>query len=434
MALFLSAGPAFGADEPPVEIPKWPDCKSLVTNPDTRAEVQRAYLLTPKVREWLESGVPPEAPGDGLVPKGLQSTEVRLRHEVVIEVDRLDNLLRRRECAASAGAKKSIVLYLDGRPLPEVIAQPPVDPLRKFMIFPLKRTEKSREVWTHLLGSPELDARRVAVSIGIEDEFAIPSKAHLDLEVVPGKLAFCLLIGFLVLVVGFLWLALKSGLLRDTTSPVSANNDKSWSLARVQAAWWFFIILLSYVFIGIITGDFSTTITGTTLVLVAIAAGTTLTSTVIDKGKDTPRQRDTDAAAVLRIEREIDALNKSPESAAQENQERLAAKESQLMKLRGHNERFLIDILSDANGVSFHRFQIAIWTFVLGGVFVCAVYAELAMPQFSETLLGLMGLSAGTFVAMKNTEADTPKKDLTKAPPEKSDAPKPDPAKVDPQQ
>jgi hypothetical protein len=46
---------------------------------------------------------------------------------------------------------------------------------------------------------------------------------------------------------------------------------------------------------------------------------------------------------------------------------------------------------------------------VLGGVFVSAVYCELAMPQFSNTLLGLMDLSAGTFVAMKNTEATTPK-------------------------
>ena len=46
---------------------------------------------------------------------------------------------------------------------------------------------------------------------------------------------------------------------------------------------------------------------------------------------------------------------------------------------------------------------------MLGIVFVMEVYHELAMPQFDETLLLLMGLSAGTFVAMKSTEADVPK-------------------------
>ena len=38
------------------------------------------------------------------------------------------------------------------------------------------------------------------------------------------------------------------------------------------------------------------------------------------------------------------------------------------------------------------------------------VYRELAMPQFSETLLGLMGLSAGAYVAMKVPEATVPNK------------------------
>jgi hypothetical protein len=87
----------------------------------------------------------------------------------------------------------------------------------------------------------------------------------------------------------------------------------------------------------------------------------------------------------------------------------VAARRSQLRKLLNISERIDLDILSDANGVSFHRFQIAAWTLVLGIIFVAQVYRELAMPQFNEMLLGLMGISAGTYLGLKGPEATVPK-------------------------
>nr|ALS89246.1 stage V sporulation protein AB [uncultured bacterium] len=65
---------------------------------------------------------------------------------------------------------------------------------------------------------------------------------------------------------------------------------------------------------------------------------------------------------------------------------------------------FLRDILSDSSGYSFHRFQIFAWTIVLGIIFVSAVYNNLNMPEFSGTLLGLMGLSSGTYIGFKFPE------------------------------
>jgi hypothetical protein len=65
---------------------------------------------------------------------------------------------------------------------------------------------------------------------------------------------------------------------------------------------------------------------------------------------------------------------------------------------------FLRDILSDGSGYSFHRFQIFAWTIVLGIIFVSSVYNNLTMPEFSPTLLGLMGLSAGTYIGFKFPE------------------------------
>ena len=62
------------------------------------------------------------------------------------------------------------------------------------------------------------------------------------------------------------------------------------------------------------------------------------------------------------------------------------------------SEGFLKDILTDAQGTSFHRLQMFIWTLVLVFVFGWEVYDNLAMPDFNNSLLALMGISAGTYI------------------------------------
>jgi hypothetical protein len=64
-----------------------------------------------------------------------------------------------------------------------------------------------------------------------------------------------------------------------------------------------------------------------------------------------------------------------------------------------------MDILSDSHGgVSIHRFQMFAWTLVLGVIFVGSVYTDLSMPEFNATLLGLMGISSGTYLGFKVPE------------------------------
>jgi hypothetical protein len=70
----------------------------------------------------------------------------------------------------------------------------------------------------------------------------------------------------------------------------------------------------------------------------------------------------------------------------------------------GVRKGFQRDILSDASGYTFYRFQIFAWTIVLGIIFVSSVYNNLTMPEFSATLLGLMGLSSGTYMGFKFPE------------------------------
>ena len=71
--------------------------------------------------------------------------------------------------------------------------------------------------------------------------------------------------------------------------------------------------------------------------------------------------------------------------------------------------RFLQDILTDEDGVNIHRFQILVWTIVLGIIFAMSVVNDLVMPEFSATLLGLMGISSATFLVPKIKSSDSSK-------------------------
>lgn len=63
------------------------------------------------------------------------------------------------------------------------------------------------------------------------------------------------------------------------------------------------------------------------------------------------------------------------------------------------------DIITDPNGgMSFHRFQIFVWTIALGLIFLYSVWSRLSMPEFSATLLALQGISAGTYLGFKIPE------------------------------
>jgi hypothetical protein len=64
----------------------------------------------------------------------------------------------------------------------------------------------------------------------------------------------------------------------------------------------------------------------------------------------------------------------------------------------------LNDILSDEDGPSFHRFQILAWTLVLSVIFIASVVQTLDMPDFSPTLLGLLGVSSGAYLGFKFPE------------------------------
>jgi hypothetical protein len=265
-----------------------------------------------------------------------------------------------------------------------------VDPNSHTLTFHLERTEASEEAWIEFLSNPRFDPRVLAFSVGLEDKAPFDSSAILNLIVISKSRFIPASVFFLIVLYIFFRLAAATSLLRDPGISLghmpgfsimwrrsSADTRLGpFSLARTQMAYWFFMVIIAFVLIWMITGA-TNTITQGVLVLIGISAGTALGATAIDSSK---RQKTSDP------------------SPGQES--------------RG----FLNDILSDDTGVTFHRFQIVVWTIVLGMVFSKSVMSHLAMPDFSTNLLTLMGISSGTYLGLKLPEQQAPESPPTKPP------------------
>lgn len=389
-----------------------------------------------------------EAPVD---PKPSQPPRIRavsLESVIEVKVTKLDELYK--ACSTSR-----IVLFLNGYPLKSLIPSPPTGPSTGRLLFKLsvsdssrqasdsadaaKKANDARQSWTPVLGQPSFSPRTIAVSVGPEDGYPAPSNMEmttLDLDIIPTQFFVIWGIIFLIMLGIFLSFALGTNIIRDANpESASANANSSsvpraqygpYSLSKTQGAWWFFIILAAYLFIGIITGDFTSSLNSTALILLGIGAGTVVAAALIDKAqeaKDTPKVQTASAAAadnLIRLDADIKAKQAQIDAAPADKVDALKLeltalnaekekKQSEYRKLTRQNEQFLTDILSDANGISFHRFQMAAWTLVLGIIFISSVYYNLAMPVFDTILMGLLGLSAGTYLGLKIPEAATPK-------------------------
>ncbi len=68
---------------------------------------------------------------------------------------------------------------------------------------------------------------------------------------------------------------------------------------------------------------------------------------------------------------------------------------------KGWLSEILFDWLTEGKVVSFHRFQMMVWTLALGLVFLVQVLRNLEFPSFDGTLLALSGISAGTYLGFK---------------------------------
>ena len=175
------------------------------------------------------------------------------------------------------------------------------------------------------------------------------------------------------LLVGFAFIAIvsialfrlgkASTLLRDTPNGpcIIPVQSRTYSMGRVQMAWWFFIVLISYIWLWIVAEGIPT-MSAHALGLMGIGSATYLTAAGVDASKQT---------------------------------------------VLGSSQGFWNDILSDAQGLALYRFQMLVFNVLFGILFLIYVVQNVAMPDLDTNILALLGMSAGTYAGFKIPEKQT---------------------------
>jgi hypothetical protein len=326
-----------------------------------------------------------------------QDGEIGINGKVAFDVATTEELMDEE----GAPEVTDLILFVDGQPLPgthpvvenqsdKELPSGAADPEEKNqekdavvtfrLTFPITRdlsTDKGKESWKKLLGGLGKNRKEVPVSIGLINGPPLPSSYKAEFVRIGGKglATFLLVTG--VLGIGFLAVAGKTGALRDKEPPPTnaagqqvniQPTNRAYSLSRTQIAVWTLLVVYAYLFVWIITGEYNTEIPRTILAILGISAGTYATAAAVDKGKE---QRTAGAAGGATVATTNGVFN---------------------------------DLFSIEGGAGLHRVQFGLWSVVLMIVFVVTVYDTLAMPDFNNSLLGLMGISSAAYAGMKVPE------------------------------
>jgi len=256
----------------------------------------------------------------------------------------------------------------------------PIKASENIYSFHLPRDSVNAELWRALRSRKSEGSwleRDVLLSFGSadkSDENMQVNTVHLVLaKGLRNTIAFAVLA---TLALVFLIACYKSNILRHGRPPPGAIHRPPLSLARSQMALWLFVTISCFLFIWIVSGSVSS-INETALILLGISSATFLGAAIIESNDHSG-----------------EANPASTSSTAFNSQQKARKKE----------QGALMQLLSDNNGVSLHRFQIFSWTLVLVCIFLFEVFKNLQMPEYSATLLGVMGISSGTYLGFKFPE------------------------------
>lgn len=236
-------------------------------------------------------------------------------------------------------------------------------------LFRLSFNPTYRAEWKTVLDGNE--GNGITVSVGFDDGEVMDSTQTINIK--PSRLEWAASIGVAaVLMACFIFLVKRSHMLTEPP------NHHSYSLGRTQMAWWTVLTVWGFFFIYEYTGTVN--LTTSVVVLMGISSATALGAVLIDKRKD-------------------------------DNQDKLwtsSGTEAQGSVKIDKRDYFLAKLLSDPgdplNDYSLHRVQIFCWNLVMSYVFLRSVVISYTMPEFDNTLLGLMGLSSAAYLGFKREE------------------------------
>lgn len=286
------------------------------------------------------------------------NVNVPLGHHIKLRVRNLKDWIDQKN------SPSNLVLFLNGRQLAKTYpvaieaAYDPAHPELSELLFKLQRTPETDQTWDDLIVQERNVrglflrgvSRKVRPSVGLEGGTSTQSSAEFEMVLLPLGWEYVCIAFLCVTLAGVLVLGRKTSLLRD-------YSGGPFSLARTQMAVWTWLLLNAYFFLFIMTWDPAVDIPTSILGLLGISSTTYLAAVLVDHNN--------------------------------------TAKAS--------SQGFWKDI-SGGGDIELHRIQIIAWTVVLAFVFVVRIFTKLSIPDFNPTLLGLLGMSAGTYVGFKFPE------------------------------
>lgn len=296
------------------------------------------------------------------VSKVITTGHVHFTSSVTLEITGLDTALK-----TPGFDPGRLRLYLNGQQLTESRAVI-TDAAKNQLTFTLKRTPGDTAAWNSLVGSPPFSGiKQFTVGLGSRDGLEYPRTADsIDFYVFQGYWILLVAAFIAAIFAAAIVLAIKTDIVRDPVPPgrtLPPGKKRTYSLARCQIGFWLLLITSAFLFIWGCTLDPNGIVTADALMLLGISGTTALAAVGIDATK---------------------TLSPDP-------------------NWQG-SEGFFKDILTDAGGYTWYRFQILVWTLILGAVFVIGVYQDFELPTFDAKLLAMIGVSGGLYVGFKFPE------------------------------
>jgi hypothetical protein len=248
--------------------------------------------------------------------------------------------------------------------LPVAVSQgsTPGELILAFHLQRLPQEQANRQSWDALLGKQHrgyVMTLPVGLEMGNEPARAVRSAPPFQFYVATGtEVGWTLTICLLVFAASYFLLVRNPSALRDTRNGL-------YSLGKSQMAFWGLLVMLTFAGLWSLTGTMER-IPEQVLMLVGISGATGLSAIVINNSKQPAHGSEGQQPPV--------------------------------------SKGFWQDICDDGNGLCFHRLQVVIWTVLLGMVFVRSVADVMSMPEFSETLLIMLGISNGVYLGFKFPE------------------------------
>ena len=178
------------------------------------------------------------------------------------------------------------------------------------------------------------------------------------------------------------------------------GHDGKLSLAKFQMTVWTWIILSGYLYLVLLKGEIFEP-DASILWLMGIASTTFLGAKSIAKSRAEKRISELEPL----IEEKQNELGKGSISADKRTKlnGEITSLQAELSALTTPADRtkpwkWVDLILDDQNNTSLHKLQMLIWTLLIGVVFIWFCYRDQQFITIPTTLLGLMGISSGTYI------------------------------------